>query len=191
MHSLLFLAFAVSSIASIVPRSIPTFEELPGGLPQGLFSGVNNGDGSTTLTFTETGEVVTFIPTPLPVGTRQVQKRDLCDCWTFQPKLNKAGVDQGITKYKQMLGAQGLIFLGYPPDSIVPKYYGYNNNGVYVYLCFNSHLHASSAAGLDQLNYLIKHMDDCCGQYNPGYAEYSSDYILFGKTLSGTSVCLG
>ncbi|KAF9888818.1 hypothetical protein FE257_008187 [Aspergillus nanangensis] len=185
-YSIFAPAFAAAlGMATVIPDTGKA-SDLPS-LPNGFFSGVNHANGSSTLSFEATGEVLTFKPSHDQV---RVQKRTPpfghTDCWTFQPELNHAGVDAGVAAFRNRLSFSGFD-LGHDAG---PAYYGFNNDGVYVYFCYNTKAIARGTVEMEDLDFATYWTDVDCGPYKPGFFQWDSP-LLFGKTLSGTAVCLG
>nr|XP_036582561.1 uncharacterized protein CTRU02_07605 [Colletotrichum truncatum]KAF6791265.1 hypothetical protein CTRU02_07605 [Colletotrichum truncatum] len=86
---------------SALGKAAPVQDDVPA-LPNGAFTGINNADGTTTLTFVDTNEVFTFKPTaPPPLQSRNEGLNSRAaigptDCWRFQGALNRQGVDSGV-----------------------------------------------------------------------------------------------
>lgn len=177
MRSIAPFLIALATFAAAVPSQRAGVPDLP----DGLFSGVNNADGTTTLTF-EDGQSFNFVRTE-PQDT-PLQKRTRSDCWRFQGELNHDGVDQGCYLLRQATD-HGFV-LGRDGN---PKYLRYNSNAVYVYFCQNNNGQTGRLNSniFDNFNYSL---DQICGAYQAGH--YMSDTnLLLGKALSGTSVCKG
>lgn len=182
--------FALAGLAALASSSaIPQDEKIPT-LPNGFFEGSYNDDGTTTLNFTERNEVFTFKPRREPAKTavRGVEARDTPpfghnDCWGNE--LDHDGVDQGFQNFRG-LWSGAKMELG----SAVGRFYrGYNNNGVYVYFCYNAPK-GYDTFGDEDLDFASYWMDSECGPYTDGFYQWDSP-SLFGKCTSGTEVCLG
>ncbi|KAH7389343.1 hypothetical protein DE146DRAFT_619888 [Phaeosphaeria sp. MPI-PUGE-AT-0046c] len=192
--SLLILSALASASAVFALPSTNGQPSIPD-LPEGFFAGYNNPDGTSTLQFVDTHENFTFVPIPAPKPSG-IEKRGQGkpDCWAWMGRLNTAGVDAGIRALKDRLYT---IPIGLGQHSDWPPYFGYNNNGVYVYFCVNSgvdYLHWSFT--YEELEWYSFWMDYFCGPYMSGYLlddryDIKNPYRLFGKAKSGTAVCQG
>ncbi|OBT60223.1 hypothetical protein VE03_10317 [Pseudogymnoascus sp. 23342-1-I1] len=156
-------------------------------LPNGAYSGVNHPDGSTTVTSLESGKTYDFsLSNRATKQTRRsdyaITKRDT-SCWSYQ--LDHTGVDQGVINLKNWAGSGVGLSSG---DS--PSYYGFNNNGVYVYYCINK-AHSSGNLDINDIDYALRQMDSNCASYEAGYFLWPNRVELVGKCRSGTPVCLG
>ena len=194
MYSVLVILLALATLHvsnAIAPPSTDGQPLVPE-LPEGFFAGYNNPDGTSTLSFFDTHENITFTPIPAP-SPANLDKRQALGYGCWPGTLDVYGVDSAMNLMRQRL-SQTPIGIGQLNDW--PPYFGYNANGVYVYACENSGIPGAyyyfRAETLDWMSY---NMDQRCGAYVPGYIEQSSFEIgrraLFGKARSGTAVCQG
>ncbi|CAA9964972.1 hypothetical protein CFE70_007981 [Pyrenophora teres f. teres 0-1] len=191
----ILLALATSSTTKAI--ALPATDSQPAipELPEGFFAGYNNPDGTSTLQFIDSNSNITFTPTSAPTSStasglqaRQGTGGDT-PTWSCWPgTLDRNGVDQGIRKLRERLQSSPI---GIGQWSDWPPYFGYNNNGAYVYVCENTgyswNSYGYTREDLDHQSYW---MDQKCGAYVPGYFSGSAG-ILFGKARSGTAVCQG
>lgn len=188
MRSFLQILSALATASTAV--ALPATNEQPAipNLPEGFFAGYNNPDGTSTLQFIDTHENFTFTPREASEPASLDKRDGWTDCWPG--KLNRDGVDAGMTEMRTRL-SHTPIGLGQNQDW--PPYFGYNNNGVYVYFCVNSgglfQFHSFTREDLDWFSY---HMDQQCGAYVPGYIRREDvEWMVFGKAQSGTRLCQG
>ncbi|XP_014553227.1 hypothetical protein COCVIDRAFT_29521 [Bipolaris victoriae FI3] len=191
MRSFSSILLALATATSIL--ALPDTQEQPQipDLPNGFFGGYNNPDGTSTLHFLDTNENITFTPTPAPSVPSRAKRAEEYGCWAGT--LNRAGTDRAMNLMRERL-SHTPIGVGQLNDW--PAYFGYNENGVYVYACENS-----GGAGnyfyfeRSHLDRMSKMMDDRCGAYVPGYMMdwwwLPTHRELFGKAFSGTAVCQG
>jgi hypothetical protein len=157
-------------------------------LPDGAYSGVNHPDGSTTMTSLDTGETYSFsLSEPATKQTRRsdyaIAKRDT-SCWGHD--LDHGGVDAGVKALKNWAGTDGREIVSGDTRS----YFGFNNNGVYVYYCINA-LHSRGNIDIIDIDYANRNMDSTCRPYEDGFFLWPGTPELVGKCRSGTAVCLG
>lgn len=165
-------------------------------LPDGPYSGVNMVNGSTTMTHMVTGEQYTFhIMDDGKPSMRRLKRSDYAvsqrsnalgkrgtDCWGYQ--LDVGGVDRGVQALKNW--ANNGVFLHSCRRN---NYYGFNDNGVYVYYCINSQFFEGNL-NVGDINEALSNMDGTCRRYEAGYFRWNSPELV-GKCRSGTPVCLG
>ena len=158
-------------------------------LPDGPYRGFNYPNGSTTMISLTSGKEFTFhLNETATENTRRsdsvITKRDT-SCWGYQ--LDHSGVDIGVNQLKTWASEIGGATL---TSCARNQYYGFNNNGVYVYYCINR---AWSSGNLDlvDVNYALTNMDSICIPYEAGYFLWPGSPELVGKCSSGTAVCLG
>ncbi|KAM0301594.1 hypothetical protein ACHAPM_005826 [Fusarium culmorum] len=151
---------ALASFAAAAPSSTQDFKNLP----DGPYSGVNNADGSSSVTHMDTGETFNFAAP----AKRSLEKRDT-HCWGYE-------LDHGTGRDWKSDGT--------------PSYFGYNERGVYVYYCINA---PRSQGNLDvaDINYALGQMDSKCKRYEAGYFRWDGSVEIVGKTRSGDNIWLG
>ncbi|CEI70725.1 hypothetical protein FVEN_g790 [Fusarium venenatum] len=178
MHFKLLSIMALAGFAAAAPSSPQAFKDLP----DGPYKGVNNADGSSTVTNLETGQSFDFkAPAPAP-AKRSIEKR-FTDCWGYE--LDHSGVDEAVTSLKNWAGTgQDWSSQG------TPSYFGYNARGVYVYYCINA---PNSAGNIDvqDINYALGQMDAVCKRYEASYFRWEGSVEIIGNARSGTAVCRG
>lgn len=197
LPTLLALATASTTSAIALPATINEADATSAvpDLPNGFFAGYNNPDGTSTLHFVDTNQNFTFVPTPESSSitpSSHLSKRVLASsCWS--PTLSHPGVDGAMSEMRTRLSHTAI---GVGQYSDWPPYFGYNNNGVYVYVCENSGIAGVSfSLTTDLFNRYSYAMDQRCGAYVAGYVEETFIEVptrwLWGKAVSGTRVCLG
>jgi hypothetical protein len=173
--------FALLGLATAAPSPANSMKDLP----DGPYKGVNNADGSATLTNIETGETFNISKDSAAKEKRSsalLEKR-LTSCWGYQ--LDHGGVDQAVVQLKNWAGT------GHDWSSgNTPSYFGYNARGVYVYYCINAK-HSSGNIDVADIDYALGQMDSGCPRYEAGYFQWPGSPELVGKCRSGTAVCLG
>lgn len=193
------LALATASTTNAIALPATTTEnnvnpEVPD-LPDGFFAGYNNPDGTSTLHFIDTNQNFTFTPipeSPPSPSPPHLSKRVLfSDCWAGT--LDRTGTNGAMSEMRTRLSHTPI---GVGQFSDWPPYFGYNNNGVYVYVCENSGIAGVSfSLGTDLFNRYSSSMDQRCGAYVPGYVEETFIEVptrwLWGKARSGTKLCQG
>ncbi|KAF5246280.1 hypothetical protein FAUST_1397 [Fusarium austroamericanum] len=165
---------ALAGFAAAAPSSTQDFKNLP----DGPYSGINNADGSSSVTHMETGETFNFAAP----AKRSLEKRDT-HCWGYE--LDHGGVDAAVVQLKNWAGTGR----DWKSDG-TPSYFGYNERGVYVYYCINA---PRSQGNLDvaDINYALGQMDSKCKRYEAGYFRWDGSVEIVGKTRSGDNICLG
>lgn len=159
-------------------------------LPDGLYSGTINTDGSTEVTAygadgsvagTHHFDLVSETPES-KLARRGLDKRD-AQCWGYD--LNHGGVDTGIRELRELINNAGGSYL-------IPRhdYIGFNNQGVYAYICNNDGNgwpQSFDNAFIDEATYAMDHK---CKPYEAGwYFQPSNVWKVFGKCASGADVC--
>ncbi|KFY12100.1 hypothetical protein V492_04095 [Pseudogymnoascus sp. VKM F-4246] len=181
------MRFHILSLLGLASASVATQWSGFESLPEGIYSGINHPDGSTTITSLDSGEIYDFSLSAAP--TQQTRRSDYAisrrgtSCWGDD--LDHQGVDRGVDALKLWAGNGRDLFSG-----SVPNYVGANVNGVYVYYCINQ---ANSQGNLntEDINVALQNMDQYCTPYEAGYYQWSGSVELVGKCRSGTAVCLG
>jgi hypothetical protein len=180
MKVTLFSIFALTGLTTAAPGGWKD-------LPDGPYKGVNNPDGSTSVTNLETGKTFYFDHSKdlTANGKRSeaaIEKRDI-SCWGYQ--LDHTGTDEAVVQLKNWAST------GHDWSSgDTPSYFGYNARGVYVYYCINAK-HSSGNIDVADIDYALSQMDGKCQRYEAGYFQWPGSPELVGKCRSGTSVCLG
>ena len=200
MRSFLLILLALVTSSTTTAVAVPATEGPPPipDFPDGYFAGYNNLDGTSTLQFLDTNENFTFTPKPQPASAELEKRQEeghilrLISCWVGS--LDRAGLDGGMNEMRSRLSHTPI---GVGQFSDWPDYFGYNNRGVYTYVCENSGQDgARFSFDTALLNDFSYRMDQECGGYVPGFVRTRESYqvqarLLFGRTLSGTKVCQG
>jgi hypothetical protein len=149
-------------------------------LPDGPYQGVVHANGSTTMTSLDSGSEHFFELEQAPAS--ELQKR-YTSCWGDD--LPHGGVDGAGDSLKRWAGSGQELSSG---DS--GHYYGFNNQGVYVYYCINWP-HSRGNLDTNDVYYAFGQMDANCRAYEAGYFQWDNTPEIVGKCRSGTAVCLG
>lgn len=149
-------------------------------LPDGAYHGVVYPNGSTTMTSLDSGASHFF---ELEEASADVLQKRYTACWGDD--LPHGGVDGAAESLRRWAGSGRELSSG---DS--PNYYGFNNQGVYVYYCINAP-HSSGNLDSNDVNYALGQMDASCNAYEAGYWQWDGSSEIVGKCRSNTAVCLG
>lgn len=100
--------------------------------------------------------------------------------------LITADFDAGVRVLKNWAGTGGQTII----SGNTRNYYGFNNNGVYVYYYINR-THSQGNLDIRDIDFALKNMDSTCSPYVDGFYLWDGTPELVGKCRSGTAVCIG
>lgn len=193
MRGLLSLCAVLLIRASSALPGAKTAQPMPD-IPDGVFAGYNNADGTTTLVYRDRDLNFTYTPQEpavtkreLPVGNLEKRYRFNANCLDGE-KLDERGVTEAMIALRDHIIRTPYIGVGQLNDW--PPYFGYNMRGVFVYVCRNSDSGHRYWA-LDELETANSQLSNYCGHYYPGEIPSKDEVDIFGRVQSGVKVCSG